>query len=77
MVEGVEHVAEQVFDLPVRKAKPEGLEGLSEVVSGEDWSTGVGLLMMGLEKLKEDTPGRTIKGFDDLFRGLKKIASFF
>jgi len=77
MVEGVEHVAEQVFDLPVRKARPYGLEGLSEVVCGEDWGTVVGLLMMGIDKLNERAYRRSTRGFEGLFKGLKKIASFF
>jgi len=78
MVEGVEHVAEQVFDLPVRRAKPSRLEGLGEVVNTEDWSAGVGLLMMGIEKMEETGFSRgAFWGLEGIFKELKKIASFF
>ena len=78
MTEGVELVAEQVFDLPVRKAKPVELEGLSEVVSREDWSSSVGLLLEGVENLEKSEHHRASAiGLEGIFRGLKKIASFF
>jgi cell division protein FtsA len=44
LLEGINELAEQVFDLPVRIGRPEGLEGLSEVVADPRFATGVGLL---------------------------------
>ena len=44
LLDGVSELAEQVFDLPVRVGRPEGLEGLSEVVADPRFSTGIGLL---------------------------------
>jgi cell division protein FtsA len=44
LLEGMHELAEQVFDLPVRIGRPEGLEGLSEVVADPRFATGVGLL---------------------------------
>jgi cell division protein FtsA len=44
LMEGMNELAEQVFDLPVRVGRPEGLEGLSEVVADPRFATGVGLL---------------------------------
>ncbi len=44
LLEGINELAEQIFDLPVRVGRPEGLEGLSEVVADPRFATGVGLL---------------------------------
>lgn len=44
LLEGINELAEQIFDLPVRIGRPEGLEGLSEVVADPRFATGVGLL---------------------------------
>ena len=44
LLDGMHELAEQVFDLPVRIGRPEGLDGLSEVVADPRVATGVGLL---------------------------------
>jgi cell division protein FtsA len=44
LMEGMNELAEQVFGLPVRVGRPEGLDGLSEVVADPRFATGVGLL---------------------------------
>jgi cell division protein FtsA len=44
LLDGMNELAEQVFDLPVRVGRPEGLDGLSEVVADPRFATGVGLL---------------------------------
>jgi cell division protein FtsA len=44
LLDGIHELAEQIFDLPVRVGRPEGLGGLSEVVADPRFATGVGLL---------------------------------
>jgi cell division protein FtsA len=44
---GVPELAEQVFDLPVRRGLPTGVGGLSDVVRSPIYSTGVGLALYG------------------------------
>jgi cell division protein FtsA len=44
LMEGMTELAEQIFDLPARLGRPEGLGGLSEVVADPRFATGVGLL---------------------------------
>ncbi|MFQ5735359.1 MAG: cell division protein FtsA [Thermodesulfobacteriota bacterium] len=46
-LEGAPELAEQVFDLPVRKGLPMGITGLTDVVNGPMYSTGVGLVQYG------------------------------
>lgn len=49
LMPGIKEVAQQVFELPVRIGAPFGIRGLSEPVSSPIYSTGVGLLLFGLE----------------------------
>ncbi|RPH97246.1 MAG: cell division protein FtsA [Lysobacterales bacterium] len=46
-IEGAEELAEEIFHMPVRLAVPQGVTGLSDVVSNAIHATGVGLLLYG------------------------------
>ena len=48
ILEGVPEIAEQIFDLPVRRGSPEGVGGLMDGVASPDFSTAVGLVKHGL-----------------------------
>lgn len=50
LMEGIPDLAEQVFDLPVRRGVPLGLGGLADVVSSPIYSTGVGLVLYGARR---------------------------
>jgi cell division protein FtsA len=52
-LEGVVELAEQVFNLPVRRAVPSGITGLVDVVKSPMYSTGVGLVLYGLNHASE------------------------
>jgi cell division protein FtsA len=47
ILQGVPELAEQVFDLPVRRGLPTGIGGLSDVVQSPIYATGVGLALYG------------------------------
>jgi len=47
ILEGVREVAEQVFDLPVRRGIPAGIGGLVDVVASPNFATAIGLLKYG------------------------------
>lgn len=49
LLEGMAELAEQIFNLPVRRGQPENVGGLVEVVRSPIYSTGVGLVMHGRE----------------------------
>ncbi|HEY3176366.1 MAG TPA: cell division protein FtsA [Candidatus Polarisedimenticolia bacterium] len=61
ILEGVPEIAEQVFDLPVRRGAPMGVGGLTDGIASPIYSTVVGLAMYGaaspaqLEKLSVPT----------------------
>jgi len=47
LLEGVEDIAETVFDLPSRLGTPRGISGLTDVVNNPMYATGVGLVLYG------------------------------
>ncbi|MEW5723758.1 MAG: cell division protein FtsA [Thermodesulfobacteriota bacterium] len=50
MLEGVPEVAEQVFDLPVRRGFPLGVGGLTDVINSPMYATAVGLVLYGVKQ---------------------------
>ena len=47
LLEGLAEVAEEIFDLPVRRGDPSGVGGLVDRVSTPDFATSVGLTLYG------------------------------
>jgi cell division protein FtsA len=47
IMEGVPELAEQLFDMPVRRGVPRGVGGLTDVISNPMFATGVGLGIYG------------------------------
>ena len=47
MLAGLPELAEQIFDLPVRRGVPRDIAGLVDVVNGPKYATGVGLVRFG------------------------------
>jgi cell division protein FtsA len=50
LLEGLEEVAEEIFDLPVRRGDPSGVGGLVDRVATPDFATAVGLVLYGYNK---------------------------
>jgi cell division protein FtsA len=53
LLEGLEEVAEEIFDLPVRRGDPSGIGGLVDRVSTPDYATAVGLILYGFNQWQE------------------------
>src|SRR5206468_7311005 len=47
ILEGMPEIAEQIFDMPVRRGTPSGIAGLVDVVASPVYSTAVGLVLYG------------------------------
>ena len=47
ILEGMPEIAEQIFDMPVRRGTPSGIGGLVDVVASPVYSTAVGLVLSG------------------------------
>ncbi len=50
LLEGVPELAEQVFDLPVRRGYPREIGGLKDVINDPKYATAVGLVLYGMRK---------------------------
>lgn len=75
LLEGLEEVAEGVFDLPVRRGDPTGIGGLADRVSTPDYATSVGLILYGFSQWKEKgTSKDRKKGFLAKFKDWLKEA---
>lgn len=53
LLDGLEEIAEEIFDLPVRRGDPSGMGGLVDRVSTPDYATAVGLILHGYNQWKE------------------------
>jgi cell division protein FtsA len=53
LLEGLEEVAEEIFDLPVRRGDPTGIGGLVDRVGTPDYATAVGLILYGFNQWQE------------------------
>ena len=74
-MQGMVELGEEVFHMPVRLGVPSYSGGLAEVVRNPRFSTGVGLLVSGLEQRKRDEHVRLHTGN---FKGVfEKMASWF
>ena len=47
IMEGMPEIAEQIFNLPVRRGYPVGISGLADLVNSPIFATGVGLVVYG------------------------------
>ncbi len=68
MLEGMVEIAEQIFDLPVRRGEPEGVGGLADHVNSPAFGTSVGLLMYAHRNMQQE-PARVGAGTIGRFTG--------
>lgn len=61
LLEGLEDVAEEIFDLPVRLGGPVGVGGLVDRVNTPDFATTVGLILYGFKQRKGGGPPKDRK----------------
>jgi cell division protein FtsA len=74
---GMDGVAEEVFGLPVRIGRPANLMGLSELVGSAEWTTGIGLLLCGRDKIAERGFSGAVDKVKWMIERVRKIASSF
>jgi cell division protein FtsA len=59
ILEGMPELAEQIFDLPVRRGLPRQVGGLVDIISSPVYTTGVGLVLYGAEHRGKEKFGNT------------------
>jgi cell division protein FtsA len=57
LLDGMADIAEQIFDLPVRRATPEGVGGLADHVDNPAFATSVGLALYTHRNLQAEPVG--------------------
>jgi cell division protein FtsA len=72
LMKGMVELGEEVFHMPVRVGVPQYNGALSEVVRNPRYSTGMGLLMAGLDEVKRDRHAKMQgAGFKEVFEKMK------
>ena len=75
LLEGLEEIAEEIFDLPVRRGDLSGVGGLVDRVSTPDYAAAVGLILYGYKQWKEKSISKDRKkGFWGKFKDWLKEA---
>jgi len=74
ILEGVPELAEQIFNMPVRRGCPAGVGGLTDVVNSPLYATGVGLVLYGSRNIVREALGRTEGGF--IGRSFKRLRNW-
>jgi cell division protein FtsA len=74
---GMEGVAEEVFDLPVRTGKACNLMGLSELVDSAEWTTGIGLLLHGRDRIAARGGDGAFERVRTMIHRIRRIASLY
>lgn len=73
LLPGINEMAEQIFDMPVRRGCPSGVGGLSDVADSPAFAVGVGLIVYGSKNIPSDSVYRkTGNVFGEYFKALKK-----
>jgi cell division protein FtsA len=73
LLPGINEMAEQIFDMPVRRGCPVGVGGLSDVANSPAFAVGVCLIIYGSKNISSDSVYRkTGNIFSELFKTIKK-----
>jgi cell division protein FtsA len=74
LMEGIDALAEQVFDMPVRIGSPTGIGGLTDMVNSPAYATSVGMILYGGGCLMKSRAKNGSGFFDRIF---SRIAQWF
>jgi cell division protein FtsA len=79
ILEGIPELAEQIFNMPVRRGCPIKIGGLTDVVNSPLYATGVGLVVYGSRNIEREMLGRTEGNFiSRVYKRLKQwVLDFF
>ena len=77
LMPGMQELAENVFNLPVRLGVPEKMEGLQDQVEGPSYATGTGLILWGMGELSGTVHSKAISGERYGSRFIEKVKHWF
>jgi cell division protein FtsA len=74
LLPGIETLGEQVFEMPVRVGKPQGIAGLTDIVNSPMFATGVGLALRGKKEFfRKGFKSRDAKLFNRIWDRVKEV----
>ena len=76
ILDGMPEIAEQIFDLPIRRGCPGGVGGLADHVNSPTFATAVGLALYAYRNSETD-PGRAPIGQGAFARAAVAVRTFF
>lgn len=77
LCKGADKLAEEVFGVPVKVGYPKQLKGLYDSISTPQHATGVGLILYGLENMKQNNyTSSSKKSGDGVMDSVRKIANW-
>lgn len=76
LMEGIQELAEKVFEMPVKLGIPYGFGGLTEAAKSPVHATGVGLCMYGLEQMKDRRNRKSFGGEDNFKKIFDRMKSW-
>ena len=56
VLDGLPEIAEQIFDLPIRRGCPTGFGGMTDLIASPSFATAAGLLLYGRQKQATEVP---------------------
>lgn len=59
ILDGMPEIAEQIFDLPIRRGCPAGVGGLADHVNSPTFATAVGLALYAARNTADEDPDRS------------------
>jgi cell division protein FtsA len=75
-MDGVQELAEKVFEIPVKLGIPSGFGGLTEAAKSPVHATGVGLCMYGMEQAKNRKGKKNLTGDDNFKKIFERMKSW-
>jgi cell division protein FtsA len=76
ILDGMPEIAEQIFDLPIRRGYPAGVGGLADHVNSPTFATGVGLVLYAHQNSFNE-PARAAVGAAALVRVAGRLRGLF
>jgi cell division protein FtsA len=76
ILDGMPEIAEQIFDLPIRRGSPGNVGGLADHVNSPTFATGVGLALYGFRNIAGE-PSRAPVGAGALVRVAGRLRGLF
>ena len=76
LMEGIQELAEKVFEMPVKIGVPSGFGGLTEAAKSPIHATGIGLCMYAVEQSKKHGPKKSLGGEDAFGKILDRMKSW-